>query len=523
MTEQMAALTEYLTVTNGLYVLGALIGITFAGFFLYETFRFKGPRARIKGRIPLTKPIVREAVNEILVPVLKKEVHISGEKLRHFKPDGPSYRMRFMSIYQRQLAAQSSRNNTWSVPLYGESGNREIGQLTQECLIIFTESLTSQQLRIALERAIKEWQLDDQLKEMAEEYSDGLPPDAYKPVDVTQFGQRQGSVISTMTRHILAPYVEHSVNANILREECLRPLNGDGFHIHLGAWPANTPTCQPRAGTVGGAKLHERGDKVGSASGLGDLIFDDMGNVIGELVENNLYFYENVVRNGSLTEARYFAEVLARARSLIKQKRTGKKAAASAFVEECLQVAAQELPADCCVDEDQQSLVELLKKAERQEQDMFHIESNTDVEAGKEFDALLALDKVIDVKVTGNSIVVTTKTLHCQHPSTLDYHEIGAFDIHIYPQNGSIQWKNQTRMINGGNGAMNAPHVNGEGNACFGNTQELFPALINKRDFATAVMMAIAFVESVNIEDSWGKYIVNWPVVPNPYANRARR
>lgn len=515
-------MTELLTVTNGLYALGALIGVSFLGFFLYEIFRFKGPRARIKGRIPLHKGAVREEVNKILVPVLKREVHISGEKLRHFKPDGPSFRMRLFSIYQRHMLVQGSRGNSWSITLYGESGDREIGHLTPECLYIYTDSLDIPGLRYALEKAVMEWQLEDKLTELAEEYANGLPPDAYKPVDVSFFGDRQSKVISTLVRHILAPYVEHSVTVSEMREESVRPLEGDGFHINFACWPARTPTCQPKPGTVGGARLFERGETVGSASGQGDLIFDDVGNVVGELVDNNLYFYENVVRSGSLTEARYFAELLDRARALIKQRRGGSKAAADAFVEQCLEVSSRKASADSSVEEDQTNLVDLLGRAQSQEQEMFHMESNTDVEAGKEFDALLALDKVIDVKVTGQSIVVTTKTLYCRHPETFDYHEIGAFDIHIFPQNGSIQWKNLTRLIDGGNGSMHAPHVNGEGNACFGNTQELFPALINKRDFATAVMMAIAFVESINLDDSWGKYLGNWPVVPNPYAGSGK-
>ena len=59
---------------------------------------------------------------------------------------------------------------------------------------------------------------------------------------------------------------------------------------------------------------------------------------------------------------------------------------------------------------------------------------------------------------------------------------------------------------------MNAPHVDPNGNACMGNTRDLFPALIQKREFASAVQLAIAFVEAVNVADNWGAYITNWPV-----------
>ena len=72
--------------------------------------------------------------------------------------------------------------------------------------------------------------------------------------------------------------------------------------------------------------------------------------------------------------------------------------------------------------------------------------------------------------------------------------------------------KSAEYKVPGGSGNMNAPHVDPNGNACMGNTRDLFPALIQKREFASAVQLAIAFVEAVNVADNWGAYITNWPV-----------
>jgi hypothetical protein len=133
-------------------------------------------------------------------------------------------------------------------------------------------------------------------------------------------------------------------------------------------------------------------------------------------------------------------------------------------------------------------------------------------EIGREFDELTQLANVVGVKVEGDKIVVSTDVLYCVHPKTHVRYEIGAFDIHIDISRSIVQWVNKTRKVAGGSGQMNAPHVDPHGNACLGNTKDLFPQLIHKREFASVVQLAIAFVEAVNVDDNWGAYIVNWPV-----------
>lgn len=518
----MAEIAEIFTITNGLYALGGLIAVSIVSYFLYETFRFKGPRARIKGRLPIDKDYVRQVVNEILVPVLQKEVHISGAKGRTFKPDGPSFVFRFDTISHReQLYYYHSRGPKWIVPLYSDGSNtREIGCLTPDALYLYQGFSHQATLRTLLNEAAAELKLTEHLIALAEEnaINDGYTRE--HRVNLDNIGERQALILDTLITSILTPTVRKQITVHARGGTAYPPLRSGGFHIHMGAWPRETTMVTPSRAAVGGETLKIHEESVGSPSGSGDLLFDDSSNAIGELQEDNLYLYETAVRNGTLGEARYLIQVLKRVQALLSLDKSGDDSKASHFADQCLALAKRDLPqTDSAVA--QQELTSLLARATAQEKEMFHIESNTDVEAGKEFDALLNLEKVIDVKVDGRSIVVTTKTLYCQHPRTGDYHEIGAFDIHIFPGNNSLVWKNRTRMVDGGAGAMNAPHVNGEGNACFGNTAELFPKLIADRDFATAAMMAIAFVESINIEDSWGKYLGNWPVAINPPRDRS--
>jgi hypothetical protein len=135
---------------------------------------------------------------------------------------------------------------------------------------------------------------------------------------------------------------------------------------------------------------------------------------------------------------------------------------------------------------------------------------------GQEYDKLLVIPKVRDVQVAPGVVKVFTDTLYCVDPRSGKRHEIGAFRIEIYRdgQNGGVRWFNLTRRIDAYRDDMYAPHVFSDGKACLGNTQDIFPELIGNYEFAAAAMVAIQFVESVNVDDSAGKYVNRWPEAP---------
>ena len=132
---------------------------------------------------------------------------------------------------------------------------------------------------------------------------------------------------------------------------------------------------------------------------------------------------------------------------------------------------------------------------------------------GREFDKLRSMKKVIKVEVGSSNIVIYTKTLYCKHPNTKRIHEIGKFKITIPTTNGgSVKWENLTRRVDGHQSKQMAPHIWEDGSACLGNTQQVFPELIAQYEFSTVAMIAIEFVESVNISDGAGKHLGNWPI-----------
>ena len=130
---------------------------------------------------------------------------------------------------------------------------------------------------------------------------------------------------------------------------------------------------------------------------------------------------------------------------------------------------------------------------------------------GAEYDNLLNIPKVKDVRVEGKNIVVVTDILYCRDDRSGRYHEIGAFEILIPFAGDGPRWKNLTRRVTGYQERQNAPHVWSDGRACLGNTADLFPDLINKGQYAIAAQLAIEFVQTANTSDPAGKMVHNWP------------
>ncbi len=93
-------------------------------------------------------------------------------------------------------------------------------------------------------------------------------------------------------------------------------------------------------------------------------------------------------------------------------------------------------------------------------------------------------------------------------------HLIGKFEIDIsLTALGRIRFRNTTNPVTLDGATINAPHVNSEGQPCLGNISDILPELIGKRDFATAVQLAIAYLQTANTEDPWGRRVNLWPVV----------
>lgn len=139
---------------------------------------------------------------------------------------------------------------------------------------------------------------------------------------------------------------------------------------------------------------------------------------------------------------------------------------------------------------------------------------------GQEFDKLLQVPHVVNVQVADGVIKVFTDRIYIVHDGVT--YDIGDFRVEIYT-NGAVRFFNLTNHGKGpganppdgfdGNTSFNRhhPHVKADGNPCLGNIQEAIPQLIGEHQYSVVAILAIQFLQSVNIDDSAGVGIKWWP------------
>lgn len=123
------------------------------------------------------------------------------------------------------------------------------------------------------------------------------------------------------------------------------------------------------------------------------------------------------------------------------------------------------------------------------------------------------LDKVDDIELYDHYFVVKVLNIHAETEEG-NKHYIGDFEIVINYGDSDIaiiNTNNQRRGFWSNND--NHPHVAHSGEACFGNLEETVAELCAQQEFYALVVSLIDFLETVNEDDSAGKYITSWDVV----------
>lgn len=132
---------------------------------------------------------------------------------------------------------------------------------------------------------------------------------------------------------------------------------------------------------------------------------------------------------------------------------------------------------------------------------------------GQEYDSLLAHPRIEEVKINGNTIQIFTTLILVQDERDKIWRRIGKFRIDLSggPE-GHVSWHNLNGTVNtGGSHLMYAPHVTSSGQACLGNTREVFADTLAQFEFVQAAGIAIRFVENANVSDPWGAQVNRWP------------
>lgn len=356
-------------------------------------------------------------------------------------------------------------------------------------------------------------------------------------VTVEDWDGRQQDEFCAFAHKILVPVVKRNIVFHVPHKRTAIPLEDEIFHIWIWSSTSGSANKTPPE-KIWGISTDCR-DPGFFPSGTGILITDgETGWVVAELIRNNLFIHHDLCERGTDRELAIFrrlceevaVELSASPREKAeRQKRLAeerRQASRNAYIKECshrfektIEGTRQAITTGRNeVARLQQALVKKIREVQGAERKLEQLNSCKGGELekyGREFDKLMVVSKVRDVQVTDGVVKVFTDTLYCTDPRSKVVHEIGAFRIEIYRdcQNGGVKWFNLTRKIDGYKRDMQAPHVFQEGNACYGNTAEIWPELIGNYEFAAAAMVAIQFIESVNTDDSAGKHIDKWPVV----------
>lgn len=132
----------------------------------------------------------------------------------------------------------------------------------------------------------------------------------------------------------------------------------------------------------------------------------------------------------------------------------------------------------------------------------------------KELDSISEIPEVTSASFEDGAITIVTKTLSRKNPVTNEAHEVGDFRILLYinGENGGIRWYNTVRQVDGVYLKMQAPNVRNSGDAVIGPTQQMFPELLGRGEFAKVAKLAIAYIQRGSPTEPGADTINRWPL-----------
>lgn len=409
-----------------------------------------------------------------------------------------------------------------SAPLADPATGHIVGEFSKEGLYIYADFWQmGEEQRLALltrilQRLLVEREPAEFLKEVIAQEGEGVPeaPARQSIADEGFADAEERAVIRATLHAFLSPYLRQEIHVKNCQGITQVPLDDGMFHVFFNSSPGGRPVETVPEKLLGFDLI--RRDKAFGPSGLGVPLFEKDGFVYAELVGSNLYIHQHLLTYASRVEAKMLARLFIKVGQLLEKqeaRRGGPRYTEQDLQDELALILAGTAGATKKGEPvSEAELSKALRESLNADLEVYRLEQSGSEELGREFDELCRVYKVRSVHVKQRTIVIETDTLYCVDPRSGKRHEIGEFKITIPMDNSTqVTWMNQTRTMRIDGRTMHAPHVSAHGHACFGNTQDIFPMLIKKREFASAVQLAIAFVESVNVSDGWGKGISQWP------------
>lgn len=132
--------------------------------------------------------------------------------------------------------------------------------------------------------------------------------------------------------------------------------------------------------------------------------------------------------------------------------------------------------------------------------------SQTDFDAERELSAIERHEKVENVTMSGNKLVVKTVPLTLEHPREPgNIVDLGVFKITFDFDQNKVSMRNLTNR----RGTYDHPHVNA-GRFCAGEWQPSVDRLMRERQLAAANAFVLNCLASVNPNDMWGRMYRHW-------------
>ncbi|MEM5810058.1 MAG: hypothetical protein QW156_04190 [Candidatus Aenigmatarchaeota archaeon] len=162
----------------------------------------------------------------------------------------------------------------------------------------------------------------------------------------------------------------------------------------------------------------------------------------------------------------------------------------------------------------QNQVVERASQIQRLEQRVGALRGEVERQnVGDEFDRLSGIPEIRRVIVDREGIIVLTREIEVDFNGRI--YNLGQFVIYIFPptptrERSEIRIFNRSNLIRGNVGVAQHPHINAEGECCWGSIVATIPELLGRREYFVLLQVIINFLKSIN-PSSWYRPITEWP------------
>lgn len=365
-------------------------------------------------------------------------------------------------------------------------------------------------------------------------------------------GSNKSGFISA-ARDILATVVKKDIRISVPHGNAQKPKDNGAFNILIWSSPdeaADNNGFVPEE--MWGIEVDYRSNGF-EPTGMGQVIFDEAGSAVGELLKDNLYIFHDICENGTNREIEIFKKILSETvfyltavpeeieKRIAKFKALIRERTKKTYIDACINRVKK--MADGAenkvrslqnkIDQYQRELVKTIQEIdfEKKHRDMITGMLKLNEEHfSQEFEDIINIAGIEDIRAQKSLISFFTEFINIEHDG--EVYKIGKFKIDICTDGSRslVKFLNLTNRGMGpssdvrkreemSEGDVNVsynwhhPHIDREGKGCLGNIEEAIARYIGEQQYDIAAIVLLKYLRSVNTEDRAGAGIKWWPKV----------